>query len=347
MGSRLLESSSLASSSASFLPFSSSFPHQRAKEMTAVLVRDVVSLCKQGLQIAWEGFYVSIQCSTVRKVYRQFLIYGAVSCCMIYLVGMMLFVPVYIVLYVVDVLFRCGMLEKLPSVWVMLGEAALALPMLGGLFVRYIYPKPFHDIFFAALSPSTKEMLAKIAYPELQFRMRIAMKKILRAIMIGLVLLLLSYIPRIGFLVFPLAQFLSTYQQLGLKLAGIVVCFSLVPGFRSLWLVAVAFGWSARAICIELMDPYLGRLRTVERAAVKEFLSGNVQLVLVSFAIPFTILLAIPFVGPVVLPIFQSSAALFVERLANKDTLNRLSIIAATKYKPSKTDSHKQEQITA
>lgn len=304
--------------------------HERVKTMTQVMLRDVMSSVCLGLSIAAEGLFDSLRCAEVRRVYRQSLLYWFVSCVVIYIVGLLCIVPIYVTLYFIDLILRRGMWEALPSVWLLLGEVVLAIPMLGALFVRYIYPQPFYAIFFASISSSTKEMLEKIPYPDLRFRAKAAFRKFRRTFVIGLALLLLSYLPRIGFLIVPLAQFYSTYQQLGPKLAILVAAPMLVPWFRGIWLVCVAFGWSARAICLELMDPYLGRLKCVEHRAFREFLSGNNQLVLVSFALPFTFLIAVPFVGPLGLPVFQSSAALFIEKVADKSTLKRLSEMSHT-----------------
>lgn len=76
---------------------------------------------------------------------------------------------------------------------------------------------------------------------------------------------------RVGILVFPLAQFWATWKKLGLPLTLFASVVSFIPGVRGKWLFVVAFVYGARAICLELMDPFLGRLK-LDRPAAKVFI---------------------------------------------------------------------------
>lgn len=87
-----------------------------------------VSMQNPGVSASWNN-------QAMRRVYRQSIKYWMATCCGVYIFGLLLFLPISILLIVVDLLFRLGLWEAFPM-WSILGQISLAIPMIGALFIR-------------------------------------------------------------------------------------------------------------------------------------------------------------------------------------------------------------------
>jgi len=231
--------------------------------------------------------------------------------------------PLYSAVYALDYFFSWHLYEMLPHVFSVLLQVSISVPLLGVFFVRYIYSKPLDFLFFESLDPELGKALQKLPLPLLSQRVKTLCKKLVKTSCLAVVLLLLSLLPGIGSYMAGIVQFMITYRTFGLKPAIVAMILAIIPGFRSVWLVVVAFGWSARAICLELLNPLVDRLKC-DSDATKEFFAVENQVMLLSFALPLTALFMIPLLGPLTLPLLQSAVAVLAENLANKTTIKRL-----------------------
>ena len=125
--------------------------------------------------------------------------------------------------------------------------------------------------------------------------------------MVSIVFFGLSFLPVIGPLVIPAAQFLLVSSPLfGLKASvAVVIVLTFVPGAKAAVTMFVGVCLASRSLARELMEPYLTRMHQepVER---RRFINRN-SARLLGFALPYTFLIGIPVVGPFVWVIAQVS----------------------------------------
>lgn len=76
----------------------------------------------------------------------------------------------------------------------------------------------------------------------------------------------------------------------------------------------------------------------------QEFLDRN-QLVIIGFSLPFTCLVALPFVGPLILPLFQSCVAQLVNEIANNTQTTHTLQLLFEKQEKEKAERMEQERV--
>ncbi|KAG0094864.1 hypothetical protein BGZ93_006679 [Podila epicladia] len=231
-------------------------------------------------------------------------------------------------------------------------ELMSSIPLLGLLFLRYLYPQPLDDIFVEGLAysdylllqehehvkaqasqtvstlgskPSTNVMdyrgpftPALLAYP---YRVRHwhemwrYMRRTWKRLKWGLLFLVLSWVPVLGRFAFPIASFLSTIQSIGSKPLAIVfaVASFLLPRSVSIYMLKGFFG--CRTLTRELLDPYFIRLGMSHFQKRKWF--NYRKSVLLGFGVVFYIGTSIPIIGVAVFGIAQASSAFVLQSLAD------------------------------
>ncbi|KAG0264748.1 hypothetical protein BG011_006178 [Mortierella polycephala] len=232
-------------------------------------------------------------------------------------------------------------------------ELMSSVPLLGLLFLRYMYPQPLDDIFMDALmysdhlliqehqhakeeqarnpsavdptSPSIYVMdhrgpfaSALLAYPYRVRRWHEMWRYMLRTwkrLKWALLFLVLSWIPIIGRFAFPVASFLSTIQSIGSKPLAIVFAVTsfMLPRSLSVFLLKGFFG--CRALTRELLDPYFIRIGITRYQRRKWF--NYRKSVLLGFGVVFYIGCSIPIIGVAVFGLAQASSAFVLQSLAD------------------------------
>lgn len=212
-------------------------------------------------------------------------------------------------------------------------ELMSSIPLLGLLFLRYLYPQPLDDIFVDGLiysdhllmqehehakaeqarnpavvdpnSPSIYVMdhrglfaPALLAYPyKVQHwsEMWRYVRRSWKRLKWALLFLVLSWFPIIGPLAFPIASFLSTIQSIGSK--PLAIAFGagsfFLPRSVSIFLLKGFFG--CRALTRELLDPYFIRIGMSHYQKRKWF--NYRKSVLLGFGVVFYVGCSIPIIG--------------------------------------------------
>ncbi|KAG0214510.1 hypothetical protein BGX28_001964 [Mortierella sp. GBA30] len=232
-------------------------------------------------------------------------------------------------------------------------ELMSSVPLLGLLFLRYMYPQPLDDIFVDALMYSdhlliqehehAKQVQARnptgvdpnspaiyvmdhrgpftpalLAYP---YKVRHwqemwrYMRRTWKRLKWALLFLVLSWIPILGRFAFPVASFLSTIQSIGSKPLAIVFAVTsfLLPRSLSIYLLKGFFG--CRALTRELLDPYFIRVGMTHYQKRKWF--NYRKSVLLGFGVVFYVCCSIPIIGVAVYGLAQSSSAFVLQSLAD------------------------------
>ncbi|KAF9928146.1 hypothetical protein FBU30_002602 [Linnemannia zychae] len=222
-------------------------------------------------------------------------------------------------------------------------ELMSSIPLLGLLFLRYMYPQPLDDIFVDGLvysdhllmqehehakaeeakhpgsidptSPSIYVMdhrglfaPALLAYPYKVHHWREMwryMRRTWKRLKWALLFLVLSWFPIVGRFAFPVASFLSTIQSIGSKPLAIVfgVGSFFLPRPVSIFLLKGFFG--CRALTRELLDPYFIRIGMTHYQKRKWF--NYRKSVLLGFGVVFYVGCTIPIIGVAVYGLAQVS----------------------------------------
>ncbi|KAF8926556.1 hypothetical protein BGZ58_011079 [Dissophora ornata] len=217
-------------------------------------------------------------------------------------------------------------------------ELMSSIPLLGLLFMRYLYPQPLDDIFVDALvysdhllaqehehakqeqatdptavdptSPSIYVMdhrgpfaPALLAYPykvQTWQDMWRYMRRTWKRLKWALLFLVLSWVPVIGRFAFPIASFLSTIQAIGSKPLAIVF--------------AVASFMLPRSLSVYLLKPF-NKIGISHYQRRKWF--NYRKSVLLGFGIVFYVGCSIPIIGVAVYGLAQASSAFVLQSLAD------------------------------
>ncbi|KAF9108695.1 hypothetical protein BGX29_008227 [Mortierella sp. GBA35] len=227
-------------------------------------------------------------------------------------------------------------------------ELMSSIPLLGLLFLRYMYPQPLDNIFIDGLvysdhllmqehehakaeqtrnpgsvdpsSPSIYVMdhrglfaPALLAYPykvQHWHEMWKYMRRTWKRLKWALLFLVLSWFPIIGRFAFPIASFLSTIQSIGSKPLAVVfgVLSFMLPRSLSIYLLKGFFG--CRALTRELLDPYFIRIGMNHYQKRKWF--NYRKSVLLGFGVVFYVGCSIPIIGVAVYGLAQQASSAFV-----------------------------------
>ncbi|KAK3841921.1 MAG: hypothetical protein J3R72DRAFT_400691 [Linnemannia gamsii] len=217
-------------------------------------------------------------------------------------------------------------------------ELMSSIPLLGLLFLRYMYPQPLDDIFIdglvysdhfpASVDPNSPSIYvmdhrglfapALLAYPykvQHWYEMWKYMRRTWKRLKWALLFLVLSWLPIIGPLAFPIASFLSTIQSIGSKPMAIVFGVSsfFLPRSVSIYLLKGFFG--CRALTRELLDPYFIRIGMNHYQKRKWF--NYRKSVLLGFGVVFYVGCSIPIIGVAIYGLAQASSAYVLQSLAD------------------------------
>lgn len=207
----------------------------------------------------------------------------------------------------------------------------LALPFLIMTTLRHIYPQPLDELFMQSLEwtdriytekharddkstlrplyHKTLSLYARSSSPRSTQRFSKFVRRTIKRLLLGIVLLFLSLIPGIGKSVYPAAGFYSLYRALGedLFLAAIVSGLGLLLFPKRVYIILIQ-GWlSSRALTRELLEPYFARINFTDEEKREWFHEREV--VLLGFGLAFYLAVRLPLIGPLIYGIATASAA--------------------------------------
>ncbi|KAK3832602.1 MAG: hypothetical protein JOS17DRAFT_683786 [Linnemannia elongata] len=184
-------------------------------------------------------------------------------------------------------------------------ELMSSIPLLGLLFLRYLYPQPLDDIFVDGLIYSDHLLMQEHEHAKAEQARNPAVqhwsemwryvRRSWKRLKWALLFLVLSWFPIIGPLAFPIASFLSTIQSIGSK--PLAIAFGagsfFLPRSVSIFLLKGFFG--CRALTRELLDPYFIRIGMSHYQKRKWF--NYRKSVLLGFGVVFYVGCSIPIIG--------------------------------------------------
>lgn len=174
----------------------------------------------------------------------------------------------------------------------------LAAPVLALFIVNIVFPFLGEDVFLAglrAVDPARADELAAAEGAGFAASTANSLRRLLYFIGVTLLIFTLALVPVLGVVLGPLAQ---------------------------LWFGARMLSW-------ELLDPYFER-RGLDHAGQRATMTAH-RSAMFGFGVPWTLLLAIPFVGPLGFGLAQTAAALLVT-----DVLEPRAHGAATSATPAR-----------
>lgn len=167
-------------------------------------------------------------------------------------------------------------------------------PLLAIFTVNIAFPVFNKEIFLAGLriiDPERAQVLAAKPGMPLSLAVGIPLWRLVKFLILSFGLLLLGLIPIVG---------------------------SLAAAVLQTWLTARTVAW-------EMMDPYFDCL-DIRYAEQKQFIA-RMKEPLLGFGLPVSLLLAIPFVGPLTFGLAQAAAAMFVAREFPVDPRERSQVV--------------------
>jgi len=226
-----------------------------------------------------------------------------------------MYIPIYLTLYfvsfVVDVDTWVGDTTLRYQAELIFASVSFYIPLVIVFVTQYLLPSFSEDVFFATFStlhPAKSELYQSreaVRFWALLWR---RVRRFLRLSLLSIATYCLSYVPFVGWMVFPIAQFYMISKIFGLKTGALFAVFLLFPPLQTYsWtLLKVLFG--ARALALETLDPYFSRfgydkIKVVERRH---------QPILLGFATPLLFLMSVPFLGPLFWGLVQASAAVLL-----------------------------------
>jgi len=239
----------------------------------------------------------------------------------LYLIGISWLIPIYLILRVIDWIFKLTLVSALPGLFRWGYYLLVFIPPL----LRYVpilsAKLDLDEVFFgvfAQFDGNLSTALRKQVY--IPFSLRLWKKLTRTIIQLGLAMLVLclSYLPYVGKAVFPAAQFYATYGSLGPQASCLIALFALIPAVKKYEVMIFATFYTAHALWRELADPYLSRLDPTKKDSTFRFPTRNL-FIFFGFSVPSTVLLSIPVLGPLLFPLMQAAAAVIIAKYCDRE----------------------------
>ncbi|SAM03137.1 hypothetical protein [Absidia glauca] len=208
------------------------------------------------------------------------------------------------------------------------------VPVVALMFMRYVYPKPLDDLFMETLRYidqvnggvySYSGAMATRSYrKEYWPNMKSYIFRTWKKVCLGLMILLLSFLPTVGPFVIPLAGAYTAWRSLGGDIQAIVavgIGFLILPRWTTFRLVRVLLGM--RTLMRELLEPYFVRMG-MSHSEKKRWFKGRSN-VLFGFSVIAYLLIRIPYLGFVGYGVAQAAAAYMLTTMVTADEINRSS----------------------
>eukprot|EP00026_Physarum_polycephalum_P010625 Phypoly_transcript_10793.p1 GENE.Phypoly_transcript_10793~~Phypoly_transcript_10793.p1 ORF type:complete len:309 (+),score=22.83 Phypoly_transcript_10793:243-1169(+) len=268
-----------------------------------------------GLRLCLRGTYYAI---TTKAVWRHhskcYSILITIILCL-YVACFLIYMPVFVTLqiaaYFTDIEKWVGDISARAQATQLIANVSFFVPLITVFVTQYLLPNFPDDVFFSTLSVlDARKSEAYRAVPATGFWSILYLRswRFLRLSFWSLVTYCLSLVPFVGWMVIPIAQFYLVSKIFGYKTAAVFSTVLLIPTLRAYSWPTVKVLFGARALAIEMLEPYFSRfgydkIKPVERPN---------QPVLLGFATPFLFLMAVPLVGPLLWGMVQASASVLL-----------------------------------
>eukprot|EP01116_Phalansterium_solitarium_P014122 TRINITY_DN31654_c0_g1_i1.p1 TRINITY_DN31654_c0_g1~~TRINITY_DN31654_c0_g1_i1.p1 ORF type:complete len:296 (-),score=28.54 TRINITY_DN31654_c0_g1_i1:162-1049(-) len=282
--------------------------------------KTVFPVVRQGLTLAWSGFCASSRNPHVRRTFRRCLTTLIPLVAAMYLSGLLLLLPVRILAFAASYVFP-SVYDLLPGPVALLQHVCCFIPSIALLFFRQLGRRDWTEgVFFALLTDRDAKLSAFLqAQQPLPFGYRKFLLRFIKNVSIASAVYVLSLVPYIGDLVVIAAQFFLTSRIMGSRRALVFALFcGLAPPVKPYATLLLSVWISAFSLGREILDPYF--CRQVDQGVIKKILKHNEVLVM-SFCLPFSLALTVPFVGPLLWVFTQASAAVLLTALVNDHDL--------------------------
>lgn len=184
------------------------------------MARWTVRGLQEGAVYAVQGIGIVLQNPNIRKqrFLKIFIYLSIVSFILLGLTNVLIAIPIHVVRFVLwfsssDKASQAD--NALESANRFVREIVASVPLLSLLFMRYVYPKPLDDLFMESLRyldfiqpnrPPYASILAKQKFKRNYWLdMKEYMLRSWKKVRIGILLLILSFLPFVGQFIFPLA----------------------------------------------------------------------------------------------------------------------------------------------
>ena len=288
----------------------------------------------RGAQLAWLGLIRAIQNPTLYTSthYRQL----GIACAAGLILHFVMLLPIYLLKGTIGTtaLFvdikRATWEQDLYSALQFIQHWVVSIPFLMLNFFRNFEPQPFDELFMESMrwvdhiytenhTGEVKQSLRSFYITSLQvykptYRNTFYSRTAKRALF-GLLLYSFSFVPGIGKFVLPGFSFYTLNKAVGLIPAAAVFAIATIFLPRSSFVVLLQTYFSTRSLTRQLLLPYFARVGTAFTKYQKAKWFREREGVLFGFALPFFILMRIPYVGVLAYGLASASAAFLVSKI--------------------------------
>jgi len=275
----------------------------------------------RGLTLSLESLTICIQVEEVQYTFFNLLWMVLVVLSVTYIFTQLVLLPAHLLLWLGALFIDTADARLVLATWVSQSRLSVVrmAPTCALIMLRYVVSAQMERVFFATLSSQDAEFAESLRtktpgsfseeFPQM-------LKGLGKLLMFSPVYLLLSYIPHAGIFLSAYFQFKSARRWLGTQVAIVLAILCCSSYLKSYLLVVFQAFLAQMFFFYELMLPYFSRAR-LSRAGEQQFISSNLLLIL-GFIIPYSLLLYIPFVGPFLWVICQSSVSLLLLEMKDK-----------------------------
>ena len=207
--------------------------------------------------------------------------------------------------------------------WELVGTIFFALPSVYSTLLCYPFWHTLDAYFLEALGvqeSSTKQAISSLPFPSIWSALFASAIQTCKGLFIVICMRLGSFLPLVGWLVYPLSQVWLCSRLTSLRVACSIAALSLLlPIPPALISSLVSMGLSAMGLSQGLLASYFQRLpRAIYRQSMANKDHKALLLGLGSIA---TLMMSIPLVGPLFFPAFVAAAGFLTPRLHADDRL--------------------------
>eukprot|EP01104_Vermistella_antarctica_P004105 TRINITY_DN14619_c0_g1_i1.p1 TRINITY_DN14619_c0_g1~~TRINITY_DN14619_c0_g1_i1.p1 ORF type:complete len:345 (-),score=64.10 TRINITY_DN14619_c0_g1_i1:8-1042(-) len=268
----------------------------------------------EGCADAFSGLKVAVTCKPVLTRYRKSILTLLVLLVATYLLAFVLFLPLRILLILLSVFIDIETYRALFSPSNIAYQLMFFLPVLAAP-LRYFLPFFSQNVLFDALSvhhPELAHFLKNTKQRPFSEEVWLFVRRTVKLLAMGLVYFIFSLIPYIGRLANPIALFLTVRRPFGVKVALVVSLACVVPLCDRSALILIRVWWASKALGRELLQPYFARLN--DSHSEYHVLTSHHALIL-GFAFPLTLLLAVPLFGPLMWGFAQAGTCVLLAKI--------------------------------
>jgi len=286
-----------------------------------------------GFTLALEGCWYASQSPKIRSRFLRLLFYQIIITLVLYIITRLCLFPFYFFLGLLSY-FGTSIIDFKQILDNFIHRLLNFIPQIALYAVRYIWPTPADNIFFDTVIsypekedigvggpsssianqnlPIIKNMVFLKSHWSLKNELLSYGKRFTKKGVLWIMISVLSYLPVIGWTILPATTYI-TLRKISPTIAFIVLLLEIIPAIQNLVIrYVLGFLFSLRLTSRELLGPYLQRCRMSSKER-REWFQFN-EPIIFGFMIPFTILISLPWIGPMFFALgFAASVRLTLE----------------------------------